>query len=179
MNNGHLPLNGEQLETEVKSILEASEGFKDFQVQKRVQLENGDSNYEIDVLVTFNFFGVDFKVLVECKNHRHPIKRDVVQVLNDRIKELGCHKGIIFATSSFQSGALEYAAKHGIALIKLVDGKSTYQTRSICGPVNPPPWANIPEVVGWLLSVDERGRTSFSQINKQLPTYLNEFLRSI
>jgi restriction system protein len=47
---------------------------------------------------------------------------------------------MIFSTSGFQKGALEYAAAHGIATITFIDGKSTYETRAMNSqPVEPPP----------------------------------------
>lgn len=51
-------------------------------------------------------------------------------------------------TSYSPKGAVEYVTTHGIALVQLVDGKSTYQTRSIFGNVEPPVEAKIPPVVG-------------------------------
>ena len=41
--------------------------------------------------------------------------------MNDKIRSLGAHKGIIISTCGFQSGAYEYAKKHGIALLQIVD----------------------------------------------------------
>ena len=74
--------------------------------------------------------GTLIKVLIECKHHRTPIKREVIQVLNDRIKSLGAQKGILFSTSKFQSGCIEYAEQHGIALVRLIEGKYLYETKS-------------------------------------------------
>ncbi|KAA0986051.1 restriction endonuclease [Pseudomonas sp. ANT_J28] len=73
---------------------------------------------------------MDFLVLVECKHYKSAIKRETLQILHDRMRSIGAQKGALFTTSGFQSGALEYAKKHGIATVKIVDGKSTYMTKS-------------------------------------------------
>lgn len=169
-------LDAKTFEIQVKDMLSASKrSIKCFEVKNRVDLGSEENSYEIDVLATFEFMGADFKVLVECKHHKHPIKREVVQILNDRIRELGCQKGMIFATSGFQSGAISYALEHGIALITVVEGKSTYHTRSMDGPAEPPPWANIPDYVGWLHAKTKSGSHSFHQINRNLADSLDSF----
>lgn len=104
--------------------------LSDFRVERREHLSAADGTYEIDVSARFRALDVDFLVLVECKHHRSPIKREVVQILNDRIRSLGAQKGMLFSTSRFQTGAAEYARTHGIALIHVMDGQFMYQVRS-------------------------------------------------
>lgn len=56
---------------------------------------------------------------------------------------------MIFSTSSFQSGAYRFAEEHGIALIRVIEGRYTYMTKSVKKQTyNPPPWADIPKYVG-------------------------------
>lgn len=86
--------------------------LESFEAQHKVNVAGVDGDFEIDVSVRFTVFGgARFHVLAECKRHSHPIKRDVVQILNDRLRSTGAHKGFVFATAAFQSGAIEYAAK--------------------------------------------------------------------
>ncbi|SCY77596.1 restriction endonuclease [Butyrivibrio sp. INlla14] len=65
----------------------------------------------------------DFKVLCECKQFKNPVKRDVVVLLDGKIRSLGAQKGIICSTSGFQKGAIKYAKEHGIALFQIYDKK--------------------------------------------------------
>ena len=62
-----------------------------------------------------------FKVLCECKQYTSSVSREKVAVLHDKIESIGAHKGILLATSDFQSGAIQYAKAHGIALITVED----------------------------------------------------------
>lgn len=163
----------EEFELVVKEILEATSGnLIGFSTVHREKLETYDGVYEIDITARFEALGAEFLVLVECKHHREPIKREAVQVLYDRLRSTNAQKGMLFSTAGFQSGAMKYAKKHGIALIHVVEGKSTYETRGVGGPFEPPPWANIPSYVGWL-TMD--GRT-YSMISHSDPEVLNEFL---
>ena len=117
-------------------------------------------------------------MLVECKHQHAPIKREVIQILRDRLQSVGASKGILVSTSGFQSGAVKYADTHGIALIQLIEGKSTYFTKSMGSSPEPPPWANIPPYAGWLVSVSDTGGERYSLIEVERTESIRQFLRS-
>ena len=95
--------------------------WKDFNIKNNVKLKAHDGTYQIDVYATFRFMELDFKVLCECKQFKSPVKRDVVALLDGKIRSLGAQKGIICSTSGFQKGAIKYAKEHGIALFQIYD----------------------------------------------------------
>ncbi|MDL2082093.1 restriction endonuclease [Streptomyces sp. GXMU-J15] len=100
-----------------------------WQVQHLDPVEGLDGTYIIDVTVRFRIMGADFLMLFECKRHASPVKREHVQVLKDKLQSTGAQKGVLVAASGFQRGALEYARRHGIACVRLVDGAWAYETR--------------------------------------------------
>ena len=65
------------------------------------KLRGQEGTFQIDILVTFYLLGVEYKTIVECKRHINPIKRKLVQVLNDKRNVLGAQKGILVSTSGF------------------------------------------------------------------------------
>ena len=97
------------------------ECLKDFTITHNVRIESYDGTYQIDVYAEFTALNSKFKVLCECKQYTSYVSREKVAVLHDKIKSIGAHKGILLATSDFQSGAIQYAQAHGIALIKVED----------------------------------------------------------
>lgn len=97
------------------------EHLSDFSIQHNAHIPTDDGTYQIDVYASFTAMGVEFKVITECKRYSTPVSREKVAVLNDKIKSLGAHKGILISTCGFQSGAYEYAKKHGIALLQIFD----------------------------------------------------------
>ena len=108
-------------------------------------LPGAGGEYEFDVVAEFNIFeGAQIVVLVECKRYRNPVKRDTVMTLQSKLVDVGAHKGMLFSTSGFQKGALEYAATRGIATLTFVDGRSIYETRNYGPPIEPPPWIDLP-----------------------------------
>lgn len=63
-------------------------------------------------------------------DYKSRVSREKVAVLYDKIRACGANKGVLILSSNFQSGAVQFASKHGVALIQLTDFDSLYETRS-------------------------------------------------
>ena len=165
-----------QFELQVKRFLESTAGkLKDFQTVHRESMDGQDGTYEIDITARFKVFGADFLVLVECKNHKNHIKREHVQMLHAKLVSLSAQKGMLFATTPFQDGAVEYANQHGIALVQLASGETLYFTKS--GNRTPLP-DSLPSYVGWLVAQHDEATDGVSHqlVAPQYPDALNKFL---
>jgi restriction system protein len=112
-------------------VRDSGQEVTDWQVRHLDPVEGVDATYIIDVTVRFRLLGADYLTLFECKRHSSPVKREHVQVLHDKLRSTGAHKGIVVASSGFQSGALSYAKTHGIGCVRLIDGAWTYETRDL------------------------------------------------
>ena len=97
-----------------------------------------DGEFIIDVIVRFRFMGLNYLTLFECKRHASAVKREHVQVLADKVRSTGAQKGVMVSASGYQRGALEYAKKHGIGCVRLVDDAWTYEVRGQDRPVPVP-----------------------------------------
>jgi restriction system protein len=164
-----------QFELEVKKYLESTSGkLEEFQMEHRESMDGQDGTYEIDITARFRIFGADFLVLVECKNHKNHIKREQVQMLHAKQLSLSAQKAMLFATTPFQDGAVEYANQHGIALVQLASGETLYFTKS--GNRTPLP-DSPPSYVGWLIGQhDGANGVSYSLVDARYPDTLNKFL---
>lgn len=164
-------LSPDQFEIEVKNIIEQSGlGLNDFRVQRLEHLKGSDGSYEIDVTARFTALGAEFLVLIECKHHRNRIKRDNVQILYDRLRAVGAHKGMIFATVGFQRSAVEYAQAHGIALVQIAPEKTAFITRGYEDIETLPIY--LPQWVGWVVTADEDGSERLILIHEPKPRVL-------
>jgi restriction system protein len=137
-----------------------------------------DGVYEIDI--TYDALGVEFRVLVECKRHLGNIKREVLQVLHQKIQSIGAHKGIVCSTSDFQRGALEYAKKHGIACIKVAESRMLVQTRSADRePVSQEycDFFGLPKISGYLNEYGANGTIRCSIVDKKHLAYIERILK--
>jgi restriction system protein len=139
-----------EFERAVQQILDsAGVVLKDYKSEHLPSLSGFDGDYVIDVAVTFSALDADFLVIVECKHEKRRTERQDIQILHSKVQSLGAHKGMVFSTAGFQEGAIQYAELHGIALVQIAKGATTYFTRSKESPNPPPNWAGIPKYVGW------------------------------
>jgi len=126
------------------------------------RVEGSGGEYEIDVLAKLSVFdGAELVILVECKHQARPVERKEALALDAKLRDVSAHKGMLFSTSGFQKGALEYAAAHGIATVTVIRGEWTYETRVAGpGPVKPPPWVKHDIYAGLRLVATEDGISS-------------------
>lgn len=130
-----------QFEQEVRHFLaELGTHLTEFEVKHNQVLQTHDGEYQIDVLAAFEALGAEFRVLIECKHTKRPVEREVVQALRDKLQSIGAHKGMIFSTAGFQSGALRYAKVHGIALVHIMDGRAVYLRKGMGASDELPSW---------------------------------------
>ena len=118
-------------EAHVKKVLdEQSAGLEDYQSKLREIVGSPDGEYEIDVTARFRALGVNFLVLIECKCWAGPVKRDHILTLEGKRQSIGAQKAMLFTTSSFQNGAKNFANVHGIALLVIEVGTSSYSIQA-------------------------------------------------
>jgi hypothetical protein len=124
-----------EFERFVVALLESvSASVEALQVTLHDRIRGVDGHYDFDATVRFGLGGMRFLVLVEAKRHNNPIKRELVQVLHDKLRSVGAHKAAMIATAPYQRGALEYAKQHGIALATVTEGRFTFETKSVGEP---------------------------------------------
>ena len=175
-------IDGSEFERVVTELLGAvGRGLPGFRIEHQESLPTPDGLYKMDATVRFTQLGVDFLVLVECKDHARPIEREDVQVLADKLRAAGAHKALLFSTNGFQKGAIEYAKNHGVALVRVFEGALRYETRGFntIGPRPvPPPWANTPAFVGQCISLGDNGEVRTAIVGREKPEELIKFLNS-
>jgi restriction system protein len=169
MANPNLEISATEFECLVRDwIIKQSGELTSLEVTHDVKVDAYDSTYQIDVLAKFQAFaGAEFIVLIECKKYRNAVERELVQVLHDKVRSVGAHKGMLFTTTGFQSGAIKYAKAHGIALVSIIEGAATYETRSAFPvPAQQPAWLNLPKFALWHVGEDDTGSISVKSLGR-------------
>ena len=136
----------QEYETQVYQWLKSSE-FKTttLEISQLENLSGSGGEYEIDCFAQVEIFqGALIKIIIECKRYSRPVEREKVLALHSKMLDTGAHKAMMFSTSGFQSGAIEYSASKGIALITFVGGDWLYEKRSMDGNERPPSFLIFP-----------------------------------
>ena len=169
----------EEYEKQVVGWLRGAGGTLDkFEVKHLGHLSGSGGDYEFDAVAQFTILnGAQIVVLVECKRYSRPVEREKLLSLWAKMQDVKAHKGMIFATCGFQSGALEYAKAYGIATVAFVEGAFLYETKG-AGPSGPPPsWAGLPDYAGIFLTQKDN-QISCSTIDLRNTEVLSEWLQS-
>jgi restriction system protein len=141
--------------------------LKKFETRHCESMGGIDGEYEFDVVARFEAVGAEILILMECKHHRNLSNARCFRCFTiDRLHSVGAHKGMVFATSGFQSGAVEYAQAHGIALVQVVDGTAFYRAwDGLDLPLSELP-PEVPKYGGWLVSLNEGGQETYSAVTR-------------
>lgn len=89
------------------------------------------SGREIKVEVSFEaqLLGARILGLVECKCYKSRVEVSDVEEFNSKVDDIGAHKGIMFTTVGYESGAVKVAKGRGIALFILREGQELSEIR--------------------------------------------------
>jgi hypothetical protein len=176
------PAEFEVFVTSLFKTMQTHGGIDDLEIKNHDVVQGVDGSYDFDATVRFKAAGLKFLVLVEAKMHKHPIKRELVQVLHQKQLSVGAQKAVLVSTAPFQNGALDFALVHGIALVTVTEGRFTYETRSSRRPPVPTRveartrWG-LPDFVGHAYSNgDSSGSVAMTVISTEYPEYLFECL---
>ena len=95
MANPNLEITAAEFERLVRDwIVKQGGELTSLKVTHDVKVEAYDSTYQIDVLAKFQAFaGAELTLLIECKKYRNAVERELVQVLHDKVRSVGAHKG--------------------------------------------------------------------------------------
>ena len=119
----------------VQLLNEQFDKIHECKLQHNIIICADDGNYQIDGYIEFSVHGITYKTLVECKHYKSSISREKVQILYDKLRATGAQKGILISISNFQSGAIDFATKHGIALVQIIKSGVKYHARSKFGVI--------------------------------------------
>jgi hypothetical protein len=153
-----------------------------YKVELHEVIRAADGSYDFDGTVRFRAAGMDFLVLIEAKKHTHPIKREIVQTLQQKKESVGAQKAVLVSTAPFQRGAVNFAVAHGIALMTLTEGRFKIEVRSRERPPAPSreealDWYGLPTFVAEAFAAGEQPRSiRVWELSPSRPDWLRDWL---
>ena len=80
------------------------------------------------------------RVLIACRRQQAPIGRAAVESLRDHLTEAGVEAGILFGTAAFEPDALNAVQDGPLALLRVSDGRTAFDTSGWGTPGHYPAW---------------------------------------
>ncbi|MBK9981062.1 MAG: restriction endonuclease [Saprospiraceae bacterium] len=145
------------------------------EITRLEKLSGSGGEYEIDCVARFEVFhGAKITIIIECKRYTRPVEREKVLALYSKMLDVGAQKAMMFSTSGFQMGAIEYSKDKAIALITFIQGDWLYENRSMFPDAIPPSYLRFPKYAGIYNYMDKSlgGKT----VNNERKSPITEFL---
>jgi hypothetical protein len=76
---------------------------------------------QIDVLVEQKIGPYDLRIVLDCKDHRHPVDVKGIEEFIGLVADVGANKGAMVAANGFTEAAKERAKDAGIDLLRVID----------------------------------------------------------
>ena len=171
-----LEITPEEYERTVLDWLRQNEQDQVVTLLHREVVKGGGGDYQIDVTAELTIFGATLRILIECKKWRRPVERDHMLAFAMKVQDTGSHKGMMFATSGFQKGAIDFAATRGIATVVFLEGNANFVTASRW-PTPTTTRFGFPEYGGWFLRAKE-GNIACSWVSSDRTDPIDSWVRS-
>jgi len=138
-------------------------GFEvsELRVHRRAMLPEPERGYLLELKGRVSRAGWQRRALIACRRQDAPIGRAQVESLRDHLEEAGVDAGILFGTADFEPDALAAARDSSLALLRVTDGRTAFDTSGWGTPGHYPAW--LPAYCAQAV-----GRDAFGQVRYQL-----------
>src|SRR5206468_12847574 len=93
-------------------------------VHRRSELPEPERGFVLELQIPLRRPGSAWRAVAVCRHQCGSVGRDVVESVRNRLPEIPADVAIVFATSGFTADAVTAAPEAGIALLRLVAGRS-------------------------------------------------------
>jgi predicted RecB family endonuclease len=110
-------MKGIEFEEYVRDIYSMLLNLKDEGViVSQITIVRGKSgeDYQIDVYYEFLRAGIRHRVIIKCKDWKSPVKKETINALELKMRDITGVVGVIISRNGYQSGAKQFADNQGI-----------------------------------------------------------------
>ena len=124
-------------------------------IHRRSELPEPERGFVLELAVTLPSAGKAWRALVACRHQTRTVEPGVIESLKARLPEAPADVGLVFATADFGIDALAAAREAGVALLRVVDGRTAFDTSGWNNPGHYPAW--LPAYLAQLVDRDASG----------------------
>ena len=134
-----------------------------FTADVEAQIAGVRGRHKVDVLVSGEIRGVQFRWIVECKHWTTNVPKEKVMALMSIVQDLGADRGFLLSETGFQSGAIRASRDSNVTLSSLEDLKLEAQ-RTL-----------VPDEAAHLLARRREIRNRLWRLHKATGDYFSHF----
>jgi len=109
-------------------------------IHRRATLPEPERGYLLELKGVISRAPWQRRVLIACRRQQAPIGRAAVESLRDHLTEAGVEAGILFGTAAFEPDALNAVQDGPLALLRVSDGRTAFDTSGWGTPGHYPAW---------------------------------------
>ncbi|MGH7672085.1 MAG: restriction endonuclease [Gemmatimonadales bacterium] len=142
----------------VRELRKAGLEVAQVRVHRRTELPKPEGGgFLLELRAWLSRAGWGKRALIACRRQEGVIGGDAIDTLAQRLAEAQADVGLLFATADFTPDALAGGEERGIALLRLVDARTTYDTGGWGTPGHYPSW--LPAYLVQVIDRDTAGQT--------------------
>lgn len=125
-------------------------------IHRRSELPEPEQGFVLELAAPLARAGTTWRALVVCRRQTGAVEPEVIESAKTRLPDVPADVAIVFATADFGSDALAAARESGVALLRVVDGRTAFDTSGWNNPGHYPAW--LPAYLAQLVDRDIAGQ---------------------
>ena len=149
--------------------------ISELRIHRRTMLPEPDEGYLLEVKGVVRGAGWERRVLIACRRQQRPIVAAEVELLKDHVKEADAEGGLLFGAADFDPDALTTAEDTALALLRVTDGRTAFDTSGWGTPGHYPAW--LPAYCAQAVTRDPLGQPRYELLQSGQGGVIVERLR--
>jgi hypothetical protein len=148
----------------------------ELRIHRRSALPEPERGYLLELKGVVRGAGWQRRVLIACRRQQRPIVAAEVELLKDHIKEADVEGGLLFGAADFDPDALTAAQDNALALLRVTDGRTAFDTSGWSTPGHYPAW--LPAYCAQSVARDPLGQLRYQLLESGQAGVIVERLRT-
>jgi hypothetical protein len=146
----------------VRELRKVGLDVPELRIHRRATLPEPEQGYLLELKGVLTGPAGPRQSLIACRCQQAPIGRAAVESLRDHVKEAGAEAGLLFGVPDFDQDALAAALDGDVALLRVTDGRSAFDTSGWGPPGHYPAW--LPAYCAQLVRRDPLGQPQYHML---------------
>jgi hypothetical protein len=143
----------------VRELRKVGLDVAELRIHRRVTLPEPERGYLLELSGVLGGTTGQHRTLIACRCQQAPIGRAAVESLREHVTEARAAAGLLFAAAEFAPEAVTAALDADLALLRVTDGRSAFDTSGWGSPGHYPAW--LPVYCAQLVTRDPLGQPHY------------------
>jgi hypothetical protein len=151
--------------------------ISELRIHRRTMLPEPDEGYLLELKGVVRGAGWERRVLIACRRQQRSIGSAEVESLKQHLEEAEVEAGILFGAADFDPDALTTAEDTALALLRVTDGRTAFDTSGWGTPGHYPAW--LPAYCAQSVTRDPLGQPRYELLESGKGGVIGERLRTL